>query len=409
MRFFLFVFSLALISSCGGSGSSENGDRRRGDRQQRDVRRILKDRVERGREEDGRVSQSSHSCNSSGDEDALTVREFEYVDSHNVGAYELRGRCSKRDRPVSIEINGYPISDNPYCDRRRWQVFLDLAPVADEGDIVSFRISHAGSVLCKDVRVAFTGPKNYVPISSLEDYFESGFYAMKYEAKLKEAGVSSKAVSAPEGRPITRVSHSEAVRLCQNNGSRYDLMTNAQWQNIARAIEDIDDNWSKGKARAIEGNMLNCGIHAGLPKEASSNDDNDCGGRDCGSGWHFSRRTHYLPKARIWDMCGNVGEIMKDKKPRSFSFDGAAYLMTDEVKRIFGPKKKYDILSGRGTRRTSHWGLGYAKTRGSGDMIIRGGQVNRRYMGIFSVDLTEKREGRVSAIGNVGFRCVFNP
>ena len=377
------------------------------------MRRILKDRVNKNREredeKDERPSRSRSSCRSSGREEGLTVREFEYVDSSNVGEYRLKGRCHNKERVVSVEVNGYPINENPYCDKGRWEVFLDLAPIAAEEDLISFRISHAGSEICRDVKVAFIGPKNYVPISSLEDYYESGFYVMKYEAKLEEASSSPKAISKPQGRPITRVSHSEAVRLCQNNGSRYDLMTNVQWQNIARIIEDIDENWSKGRARALQGNMLNCGVTIGLPKEASSNDDDDCGGRDCGSGWHFNRRSHYLPGARIWDMCGNVGEIMKDKSRRKFNFSGAIYLMTGDLKEIFGPKKKYNTSGSKSSRRDGHWGLGYAKTKGSGDMIIRGGQVNRRYMGIFSADLTEKQSGRVSAIGNTGFRCVFNP
>lgn len=411
-RLFLLP-ALALLFSCGGGGnglSSKSGGKR-------DIKQILKERAQNGDDgerEGGKSKKGARgggSCSSYGDDDDLSVREFEYVDASNVGEYRLRGRCRDRDRLVSIEVNGYPINDNPYCHRKRWEVFLDLTPIADEGNMVSFRISHAGSEICRDVRVAFTGPKNYVPISSRADSFETGFYVMKYEAKLDKAGANSKAVSLPEGRPITRVSHAEAVRLCQNNGSRYDLITNAQWQNVARAIEDIDENWSLGRARAMEGNMLNCGVTSGL-KEASSNDDNDCAGSRCGSGWHVNRRTHYLEKGhRIWDMCGNAAEIMKDKNTRKFNFDGAVYLMTGDLKKLFGPKKKYDVLQGsRSSRRHSHWGMGYAKTRsGSGDMIIRGGQVNRRYMGIFSVDLTKKQSGRVSSAGSIGFRCVFNP
>ncbi len=410
----LLLPALAILVSC----PPKDGDLAAGGRGgKRDIKKILRERAQKGDGGEGESGRSegdgrggSASCSSYGDDDDLSVREFEYVDSSNVGEYRLRGRCRDIDRIVSIEVNGYPINDNPYCHRKRWEVFLDLTPIADEGDTVSFRISHAGSAICRDARVAFTGPKNYVPISSRADSFETSFYVMKYEARLEKAGANSKAVSQPEGRPITRVSHAEAVRLCQNSGSRYDLITNAQWQNIARAIEDIDENWSLGRARAMEGNMLNCGVTSGL-KEASSNDDNDCAGARCGSGWHFNRRTHYLEKGhRIWDMCGNAAEIMKDKNTRRFNFDGAVYLMTGDLKKLFGPKKKYNILQGsRSSRRHSHWGMGYAKTRGSGDMIIRGGQVNRRYMGIFSADLTKKQSGRVSAAGSIGFRCVFNP
>lgn len=37
-----------------------------------------------------------------------------------------------------------------------------------------------------------------------------------------------------------------AIPLCQALGAGFDLMTNAQWQTIARNIENVASNWSGG-------------------------------------------------------------------------------------------------------------------------------------------------------------------
>ena len=105
----------------------------------------------------------------------ISITDLEFVDSNNVGDYLLKGRCEARDSLVYIKVNGYKTSNNPKCDKGRWEVSLDLTSVATEEEKIIFSLSHNGEKICKEVRVAFIGPKNYVPISTLEDYYESGF------------------------------------------------------------------------------------------------------------------------------------------------------------------------------------------------------------------------------------------
>ena len=411
MKFFIFPFLLPLLIFC------ENSNQRGGERGPRGTADVeLSDGELSGGERDDRRFEDRDSargdrsdCNREADRDGARVTlktDLDYVDSKNLGRYELEGRCSERRRPVFIEVNGYRISKNPLCERGKWEVFLNLTNLAVKTDRMSFRIFHGSdsNVICKTVRVAFSCPKNYIPIPSDKDFYRSSFCVMKYEAKLDES--DSKAVSVPGGRPLTHISHAQALELCRENGSRYDLMTNRQWQNIVRLIEKEDSNWSKGKSRVSAGNSLNCGVTVGSPRPAKENDKDDCAGTNCGSGWHYKRRTHFLPNGHtLWDMCGNVGEIMKDENKSQYDFNDYVYKMPLNLRRKFGPRKDYSG-SGSELRRNEYWGLGRAELSASKSLIIRGGQ--NRSAGVFSVSLKyEQDRSRLS--GDVGFRCVYIP
>ena len=232
---------------------------------------------------------------------------------------------------------------------------------------------------------------------------------MKYEAKIDNRGGSdAKAVSKASGRPTTRVSYKEALSLCQNNGSRYDLIRNSQWQNIALSIESVDENWSQGRSTPSDNNILNCGVFYGTPKEASSKDKDDCASSSCDSDWHRNKRTHILENGeRIWDICGNVGEIMKDKYRENDSFDDHVYNLSYKLKRIFGPKKTYKLVNA--DRRSKSWNLGYATIKKDKDMIIRGLPGREGEAGIFSVDVTSDQTDQRRNSNSIGFRCVYIP
>ena len=338
--------------------------------------------------------------------DELTITELEIVDSGNVGKYPLEGRCEEEDKLITVTVNGYKTEKTPKCDRGRWEINLDLTEVITEGNTVAFHATHNRGRLCKEARVAFRGPKNYIPISASDDYDESSFYVMKYEAKLEGEKTASKAVSEPTGYPISRITHQEALLLCQNNGSRYELMKNSQWQTIVRAIEDENKNWSQGHHSPSDNNTLNCGIARGIPQEASSNDSNDCATTFCDSNWDINRRTHFLPNGKkIWDMCGNVGEMMKNRYNENDSFKGYVYQLSSDLKKLFGPKKTYSIVNA--SRRSTTWNLGYADIDRGNDLIIRG--LPGRDAGIFSVNITSDQVSRRGSGHDVGFRCVYTP
>ena len=359
-------------------------------------------------ETDQKRSRKTSCGRNSSRSDFLSVRDLDFVDASNVGAYELKGQCETRNRLIVITVNGYKISENPKCNRGRWKVKLDLSAIADEDeDRMVFHLSHDEGELCKEVRVSFLGPKNYIPISSKEDYYESGFYVMKYEAKVaNERSANAKAISLAEGRPLLRVSYEDARDLCQNNGSRYDLISNLQWQNVALSIESMDENWSHGRASPADGNLLNCGLSRGIPRAASLDDEDDCAVSSCQSGWDENRRTHLLENGqKIWDMCGGVGEIMRDKYRKSLSFDDYVYNLPSSLNKIFGPKRNYKVI--KASRRSNTWNLGYAKINSGKELIIRGAP--GRFAGIFSADVTRDHDSRRGFAGNIGFRCVYNP
>lgn len=359
------------------------------------------------------------SCDEEGEEDGpeVSIRSrLEFVDTGNMDNYKLKGYCSHSRRGVLITVNDFPLDEYPACKNKRWEVSLDLTTLTNDQKTkeIEFKVSQGegSNVDCKKVKVSFSGcPKNYVPVRPLKDYYERAFCVMKYEAKLPNKS-DSKAVSVPEEKPLTRgISYQTAVALCRNNGSHYDLMNNDQWQTIARHIEDTDENWSTGRTLRTTGNTLNCGIHSGPLKAASSDDEDSCSGSSYSckeDSWSYFKRTHLLPTGHIiWDFCGNAGEIMKDKNNLSYSFKDHSYLLTGAAKDRFGPAKTYSASSkDRDLRRSHYWGLGVADLRRSGSLIIRGDQ--NRDAGIFSVNLDRDQEDSYLR-GNIGFRCVYVP
>ena len=348
----------------------------------------------------------SGSCRSNREEsDKVSLRSLDYIDSNNAGAYVLRGRCKQRKASVHITVNGYKISRNPICDNKRWEVELDLSSIVTTEKNIVFQITHDKDSICKEARVAFTGPPGYIPVPPLENYYEFGFFVMKYEAKIDSKNPSAKALSKARGAPLTRVTQEEAFKLCRNNGPRYDLIKNDMWQNIVRSIEETDDNWSLERNIISDNNAINCGVLRGSPLPAKSNDRDDCADYNCSSGWDIKRRTHVLSNREIiWDICGNAGELMKDKYTAGENFKGDIFEIDGQLKKLFGPKRSYSLV--QAGRRTNKWNLGYAEITKNHNLIVRG--MPGRFAGIFSVQVKKNQEDR-RGDPYVGFRCVYLP
>ena len=360
----------------------------------------------------------SRSCYSTSD--YVSLEDPYFIDQGNVGEYVLKGRCDERDLPVHVRVNGCPIDVTPKCHRRKWEVVLNLTPLASVADRLEFEISHNGDTICEEVRVAFQGPINYVSVAGIEGV--DSFYAMKYEAKVKDKN-SVTAISEAQGKPAYNISHSEAKTLCSNLGTRYSLMSNEQWQSLAWQIADVDENWSLpgGVSNRAPENQLSCGVVRGTPQEAKEDDLDDCSVKKCAPSWDRLRRTHYLPSGEvIWDVCGNVGEMMRDKMPESLqdeSFTGFVHSLTGALKRMFGPEGFYTLGNSEGgslfSRSQSqdlvHWNFGYANIRKKRDLIVRGSPGEDA--GIFSVDVNQDQSGRggFSSRNRLGFRCVYLP
>lgn len=310
-------------------------------------------------------------------------------------------------------------------------------------------------------------PEGFVGVPPLESYTTHGFCVAKYE--MKNAGAATadneeddKAVSQAAGVPYKKISRDEAIDKCQQMSSdgsdHYDLITNDEWQTLARHIESVPNNWSGG---AMGSGDLNQGhsferspanpidlIMGNLNfLEASSDDDESCFGmdipvtEDCsGDIWHKQKRTHNLFNGQmIWDLAGNVAEWVKDNNTVDYGLNdyisritttshttaGRLSGGTTTVERVakdqFGPRGDYvDHVS------DIYAGLGYADMNlsdprlpngpiPSGGTVVRGNNLINysnisgiSFGGVFDVDLRFPASD-VNSYHRVGFRCVYHP
>ena len=349
----------------------------------------------------------------------VTFESVYPVDSGNIKNYILSGECKENDLPVDLRVQGCPIDVNLKCSGRKWKVGLNLISKAAKAEVVQFQVSHNGETICKDAQVAYEGETNYISVKSGYDDLDS-FYVMKYEAKLGSDGKTPE--SRPDGEPITGVSWKQAKDYCESIDNRHSLMNNSQWQSLAWLIESDSRNWNS------ERNQINCGVVRGKPQEAKANDLDDCGasGGRCDTDWDVERRAHYLPDGQIiWDLCGNVAEIMEDPFPEDLQdkrFSGYAHSLTGDLKALFGPKRFYSSSSSSSSGNyyesaiygsNSNYDLGYINIDKNKDMIVRGAPSVVGSSGIFSADVISDQAGSgfSYSVTNypVGFRCVLIP
>ena len=170
--------------------------------------------------------------------------------------------------------------------------------------------------------VAQCGEQVVILVPPLAPYTTEPFCVAKYE--MKDDG-DGNAVSQMEGQFLILTSGS-SVTKCEDIDSasiKYDLITNNEWQTIARNIEGVASNWSGGAIGSVGG--INTGaIKNGEYNILTSSDDNPCFGLTIPDGetcdqstWHKKRRTHTLSNGEIiWDLSGNNTETIKD----NFSF-----------------------------------------------------------------------------------------
>src|SRR5690606_29006040 len=132
-----------------------------------------------------------------------------------------------------------------------------------------------------------TCPTNYLAVGPNTDVgVADAFCVAKYE--MKNDG-SDNAVSQSAGTPWVSITRDDdggtpgAITRCQSIGTEYDLISNAQWQAIARDIELAQSggvflNWSNGSTAGA--NALNRGHSDNSPNNAlaASTDDDPCSG-----------------------------------------------------------------------------------------------------------------------------------
>ena len=152
--------------------------------------------------------------------------------------------------------------------------------------------------------------ENFIFVPGLLPYTNKEFCVSKYEMKRSNSG---NAVSKAAGEPWVGITRQKAIKECRSLGSEYDLISNEQWQTIARNITSVPANWSTGQVASGE---LNKGYYDGFSQSGlpASTDEltGNCykTGKECSqNSWNTLRRTHMLSNGNIiWDFSGNVSE-----------------------------------------------------------------------------------------------------
>ena len=322
--------------------------------------------------------------------------------------------------------------------------------------------------LDKDKKVKATTaldcPKGYIEVPKLEGYTDENFCVAKYEMKASGGDYVSRADGLPvrsDCRNAPLFCHSEILLACQDIGSGYDLITNAEWQTIARNIEEVNYNWEDGDKGKTSLNIGNASTSLGSSTAAiiaatenalvaSEKDTKPCFNLSfvtCNQQqWNFYRRTQQLSNGSfIWDFVGNVWEFVKDTlpvgpPPSSLNDDPESIsgpiidvndtdypdnfnLLIDgtmgeaqKIKQLFGPKKAYPSLTlapygALGELRfqpTVGGNLNNLIVRGGGHNIDSATPDNRISPGLFATFFT--RSGTNSTISiHAGFRCTYRP
>ncbi|WP_415063957.1 Ig-like domain-containing protein [Bdellovibrio sp.] len=265
-------------------------------------------------------------------------------------------------------------------------------------------------------------PTNYILVPALAGYTTQDFCVAKYEMK-DIGGVATSQAAFPPWENIPRGSLPTTVggawKACRDLGANYDLISNAQWQTIARNIEMVPSNWSSG---IVGTGSLNRGHSDGapaFPRAADVDDNNACANTDqtCSSTvWDSQRRTHKLSNGKvIWDFAGNAWEWVSDNNSTNFGAEAFMSQVTTAshttvgsgtlngaAKQIFGSEGNYVSL---GT--SEYGGLGYGSIADTTGAVFRGGcWIDDVGAGVFAVYL---RIGPSAASTDYGFRCVFVP
>ena len=391
---------------------------------------------------------------------SVGVNALEDVYSSNVAGFTLNGTCSEEGQAVIVKMNGLTPPIQPICSGNNWATKIDVTSLNKISGSISITIDHSKANGQKAPQVSasvtnyFVCPESYVGVPVLAGYTTRSFCVAKYEMK---AGENNTVRSKASGS-LKKTNHSRnAINHCQNVSSLvdlgeviegYDLITNNEWQTMARNIESVANNWGGGTIGSVQG--LNRGLSnvnrygkkvPSIDYQASENDEEGCKSvlilkgvqshiyardekvpNNCGGQWHLQKRTHTLSNGEvIWDVAGSVWEWIKDSSRNNVNYGSDNYISgvtgmakqslshtaSQITKDLFGPKGDYLAVS------EDYYGLGYATLgtarKSKGLYVARGGNLINTdfgeiaHAGIFAVHMDLRFDG------NHGFRCTYHP
>lgn len=375
---------------------------------------------------------------------SIGLKEHQNINSSNASNFPIQGECSEEGQKVivNISIRDFSLSTQSDCSSGKWETALDVTRLNKTSDLITITVSHSSTdgrnapPTSASVTNEFLCPENFLGVPALKEYTTNAFCVAKYE--MKDDG-SGNTVSQASGIPYsTGIDTSNRATKCQAMGdqtsgdSKYDLISNNEWQALARNIELVPSNWEGG---IVGSGKINRGRsvpifnqppgYLGNLAPASEDDNEAClhTGATCNDGsWNFHKRTHTLSNGEIiWDLAGNVMEVIdryEPPRPSSTEYDLAPSSQISQItgvtKDLFGPSGNYTSLS-----QSPYGGLGYMHLQGDGlsnkdvKQLVRGGHWAiigvEPYTegGIFSVFLRSSPLSRTAK--GFGFRCVYHP
>ena len=248
------------------------------------------------------------------------------------------------------------------------------------------------------------------------------FCVMKYPAK----NVSSVATSVAAGTPWVDITRDTAATTCSSLGAGFGLISNTQWQVVARNAENVASNWSGG---AVGTGVLNRGHSDNSPASALANTADDTDGY-FGTGitgltsqaWSGlgatpaaggeQKRTFNLSNGKVvWDFGGNVWQWVSDNywtlsMSPAIGAGWSEYSNTTNfpITGVDSFKNRLNFAPSGSYNSVQNAGQLYG---GSAGAVSRGGFWNSTSVGgLFSARLS----GVLTSAGlNLGFRCAFLP
>lgn len=261
--------------------------------------------------------------------------------------------------------------------------------------------------------------ENYLTISGNAVLGTNDFCVAKYEMSNK-SGVPA---SAPLVSPWVNITRDAARAACASIGDR--LISNAEWQTIAHAIEADSWNWGADISNTQYGisRGLTVNPNAEPPQPASDDDNVSCylalqrgpngPATPCDlSTFHVNRRIHRINgNDYIWDFSGNAAEWITDDITTNYSTASWVLNLADpsSVKSVFGPSGSYTPGPSSPPGPHNMYGLGYISMNGApvdGVVARGGGRDYGRYAGIYT---TYRMPSSGVSSAEFGFRCVSDP